>query len=140
MPGISLWRRLLEVLGFRPPPEKRLFELDAVLAEYVRTLAEREQLRPDELASDLLSSGLAQRDQMQRAALIWRSLSPREQQVAALACLGYSNQQIGARLVITRDTVKTHMSNALHKYGVRNRSELRQVLEGWDFSEWEQDG
>jgi len=139
MAGLSLWGRILHLLGFRPPPEKSLFELDAVLAEYVRTVAEREQLRPDELASDLLSSGLAQRDQMQRAGLQWRNLSPREQQVAALACLGYSNQQIASRLIISQETVKTHMTSILRKYGVHNRSELRQVLEGWDFSQWERE-
>lgn len=139
MAGLSLWGRILHLLGFRPPPEKSLFELDAVLAEYVRTLAEQEQLRPDELASDLLSNGLAQRDQMQRAGLLWRNLSPREQEVAALACLGYRNLQIASRLVISQETVKSHMSNVLRKYGVQNRSELRQVLEGWDFSKWEQE-
>ncbi len=136
---MSLWRRLLEYLGIRPPPKEDGFELDAVLVKDLHSLAQLVQLRPGELASSLLSSGLALHEQKQRAAAIWDDLSPREQHVAALACLGYSNREISARLVITVETVKTHMSNALHKYGVHNRSELRQVLEGWDFCEWERE-
>ena len=67
----------------------------------------------------------------------WQSLSPREQDVAALACLGYTNRQIGAFLSISPETVKTHLRNALVKFNLRTRSELHMLLKDWDFSAWD---
>jgi DNA-binding CsgD family transcriptional regulator len=64
-------------------------------------------------------------------------LSPREQQVAALVCLNYSNAQIAARLNISQSTVKTHVSNALRKFGLQRRTDLRLALAEWDFSAFE---
>ncbi len=134
---MSIWERLLRTLGLQPIEEKRRFKVDAALLECVQNLAEQERRPPDELAADLLASGLAQRDQMYLAAHRWGRLSPREQQIASLVCLGYSNREIAGRLVITIETVKSHMSSVLHKFEVINRSELRQALDGWDFSAWD---
>ena len=66
------------------------------------------------------------------------SLTPREQDVAALACLGYTNRQIAARLGISPDTVKTHVRNLLHKFELHSKDELRSLLQDWDFSAWEE--
>jgi len=51
-------------------------------------------------------------------------LSPRELEVARLVASGCSNRQIADALVIGEDTVKKHVSHALAKLGVRNRTEL----------------
>ena len=67
----------------------------------------------------------------------WEILSRRERDVAALVCLGYSNQEIAERLVITTGTVKTHITNILSKLQLTSRYELRNLFEGWDFSAWE---
>ena len=67
----------------------------------------------------------------------WDALSVREQEVTALSCLGYTNRQIAGRLGIAEETVKTHVKNALVKFGLHGKAELRRVLEGWDFSGWE---
>ena len=66
----------------------------------------------------------------------WQTLTPREQQVAALVCLNHTSRQIAALLVISPETVKTHVGNLLRKFGLPTRQELRQALAGWDFSEW----
>ena len=66
----------------------------------------------------------------------WRLLSPREQQVTALVCLNHSNRQIAARLSISPRTVKTHVRNILHKFGVQSKDQLRSVLDEWEFSAW----
>jgi DNA-binding CsgD family transcriptional regulator len=66
----------------------------------------------------------------------WRSLSPLEQEVTALARLGYTNRQIGGRLGISEETVKTHVCNALVKFNLHGKAELRMALEEWDFSGW----
>ena len=51
-------------------------------------------------------------------------LSPRESQVARLVAAGYSNRQIADALCIGEDTVKKHVSHALAKTGMQNRTEL----------------
>ena len=66
----------------------------------------------------------------------WRSLTPREQQVAALVCLNLTGRQVAAKLFISPETVKTHVRSILRKFDLGSRQELRQVLAGWDFSAW----
>jgi two-component system response regulator NreC len=102
----------------------------------LQRLAKRQQRPEDELAAELLSFALAQRNAAEARLELWRDLSPREQQVVALICLGYTNRQIANQLVISTETVKSHVRNALRKFSVRSKVELRQVLADWDFSTW----
>ena len=53
------------------------------------------------------------------------SLTPGERVVARLAADGLSNPAIAAQLVITRATVKTHLSHVYAKLGISGRGELR---------------
>jgi len=69
--------------------------------------------------------------------LNWESLSERQQQVAALACLSYTNAEIAEKLDISLETVKTHMKVILRKFKVRGRHQLRYILRKWDFSNFE---
>jgi DNA-binding NarL/FixJ family response regulator len=50
-------------------------------------------------------------------------LSPREVEVLALITRGYSNKEITERLVLTSNTLKSHIRAIYHKIGVTSRSQ-----------------
>jgi len=133
---MSLWQRLLQALGYHKATDQFTFEVDTSLIQSLQELAHQEQRPEDEIAAELLNFALAHRDAAEEYLQRWRVLSPREQQVAALVCLGYTNRQIATKLVISPETVKTHVRNLLIKLGLESRDELRHTLADWDFSAW----
>jgi DNA-binding CsgD family transcriptional regulator len=137
---MSFWQRLstrlLRAFGYDPSP-RLSFELDQTMIESLQDLAVHDRRQTDEVAADLLSYALARRYAADVNLQSWRELSPREQQVAALVCLNFTNRQIANRLSISPETVKSHVRSVLHKFGLRSKLELRQALADWDFSAWQ---
>ena len=115
---------------------KRNYELDRPLVDTLQKLAELEERPQEEIAADLLSAALEQRQVNEANLKTWRALSQREQQVTALVCLNYTNIQIATSLIISKDTVKSHVRSILRKFNVHSKAELRHILAKWDFSDW----
>lgn len=132
---MTIWQRIRRALGYAHS-SRLTFQADEDLLQSLQTIAEREQRRTGEVASELLSSALEQRQVDDGLVARWRFLSPREQQVAALTCLNFTNRQIAARLMVTPETAKTHVRNVLRKFDLHSKAELRRVLADWDFSAW----
>ena len=82
---------------------------DALLAPVVtrRLIAEFARLRPPQRirAEDL------------------DALTRREVEILGLVAAGLSNHEIAARLVLSNETVKTHVSHVLRKLGLRDRAQ-----------------
>jgi len=89
------------------------------------------------LAADVLRFGMRYQWTAIENMQSWRQLTPREKDVAACVCKGYTNQQMVQILMISLGTVKTHIRHLLEKFEVKSKAELRRVLKDWDFSDWE---
>ncbi len=55
-------------------------------------------------------------------------LSTREKQILGLVVMGYMNSQIAERLYLAESTVKSHLSSAFGKLGVRSRNEAVKLI------------
>ena len=133
---MSIWERFLYLIGKRPKPGPRTYEIDESLQVTLSTLAQHEGRPEHELIPDILAAGLSQYRSLEESWPKWESLSRRECDIAALTCLGYTNRQISARLSLSPETIKTHVRNVLLKFGVKSKAELRHILACWDFSGW----
>lgn len=63
----------------------------------------------------------------------WRQIAPpvlstREKQVLGLVVMGYMNSQIAEQLFLSESTVKSHLSSAFGKLGVRSRNEAVNLI------------
>jgi DNA-binding NarL/FixJ family response regulator len=56
------------------------------------------------------------------------SLSAREKQILGLVVMGYMNSEIADQLFVAISTVKSHLSSAFAKLGVRSRSEAVELI------------
>ena len=134
---MNMLDRLLASLGYKRDARSRHFELTEELHSALVDRADREQRPAEDIQAELLAEGLAHRQSSDGLIDRWRTLSQREQDVTALACLGYTNKEMGLRLYISAETAKTHIHNAMNKFGVNSKTELRLLFAGWDFSAWD---
>ncbi|NJN44426.1 MAG: hypothetical protein HC806_06710 [Anaerolineae bacterium] len=139
---MNLWNWLRRIFDREEKPSSR-FDSDiyegAIQLEHraitgpLHEIAEQQQRSPEDVANDILSHAIEEYEHLDEKLAKWNTLSPREQEVAALACLGYTNQSIADKLFISPNTVKTHIRNVQQKFNIRSKAQLRQMLGGWDF-------
>ena len=125
------------MIGLRPISAPRKHKVSESMQVTLTTLSQHEGRPEDDLIQDLLAAGLTQYYESEDLWRKWRSITPREQDVAALACLGFSNREIAARLNISPNTVKSRLHNVLRKFNTNKRTDLRLMLADWDFSAWQ---
>jgi DNA-binding NarL/FixJ family response regulator len=103
------------------------FLLKDVTAEHlfdaVRVVAAGEALLAPTVTRRLIGEFARQRPQAAPPTAALATLTPRETQVLRLVAEGLSNPEIAARLVVTEETVKTHVSRVLGKLGLRDRTQ-----------------
>ena len=116
--------RLRDELGYRlrvsPERESYALAVGNLGDEHAEAIAEGAGMAWPAAAEYALRTWGARK----RPAFGWQSLTPTERQVVSLAATGLSNPQIADQLIMGRATVKTHLSSAYTKLGVKNRTEL----------------
>ena len=91
------------------------------LFDAVRVIAVGEALLAPSVTRRLISEFAGRPDA--KPAPAFADLTPRETEVLRLVAEGLSNAEIAARLVVTEETVKTHVSRILSKLGLRDRTQ-----------------
>lgn len=116
--------------------DARIFHADQELLSAIQEAAQEQGRTEEEVWRDFVKAGHDQYLQTSELETCWDSLSEREQEVTALACMGSRNYEIAETLGISHETVKTHLQNIFTKFDIRSRNELRRVLKDWQFQEW----
>ena len=93
------------------------------LFDAVRVIAEGEALLAPVITKRLITEFARQRPRTADPQRQLTALTPRETEVLRLIAAGLSNPEIAARLVVTEETVKTHVSRVLSKLGLRDRTQ-----------------
>jgi DNA-binding NarL/FixJ family response regulator len=93
------------------------------LFEAVRVVAAGEALLAPAITRRLISEFARIRPPSAATPAALGALTPRETEVLRLVAEGLSNPEIAGRLVVTEETVKTHVSRVLAKLGLRDRTQ-----------------
>ncbi|MDG4825919.1 response regulator transcription factor [Asanoa sp. WMMD1127] len=93
------------------------------LFDAVRVIAAGEALLAPTVTRRLISEFARAHRPSAPSPVALSALTPRETQVLRLVAEGLSNPEIAARLVVTEETVKTHVSRMLTKLGLRDRTQ-----------------
>ena len=130
------WDRLLTLLGMMRGSGVHHFELNERLQTALVDRADREQRPVEDIQEELLAAGLNQLETSDGLRQRWDTLSPRERDVTAYTCLGYTNRRMAILMCVSPYTIKGYVRDALVKWHVHSKSELRILLALWNFSEW----
>jgi DNA-binding NarL/FixJ family response regulator len=94
------------------------------LFDAVRVIAAGDALLAPAITRRLISEFAAlHRDPEPARGTALATLTPRESEVLCLVAEGLSNLEIAARLTVSDETVKTHVSRVLTKLGIRDRTQ-----------------
>jgi DNA-binding NarL/FixJ family response regulator len=141
--GVVTWRRATraEVGELAALRERHAGPIVAILAELPSTRGARAvaaRVEGSVLAADLersllptlwaVSAGQCVVPRSVRQLVDRPPLSPRERQVLAMVVLDFSNAEIARKLVVSESNVKSHLTSAFNKLGVRSRSAAAELI------------
>ena len=122
--------RLRKLLQKLKGSDARAFHADQELLTAIQEAAQEQGRSEEEIWMDFARAGHDQYLQTSALEDRWDALTEREQEVTALACMGYRNYEIAETLGIAYETVKTHLQNiftkrkitvTMHLYGQHNK-------------------
>jgi DNA-binding NarL/FixJ family response regulator len=93
------------------------------LFDAVRVVARGDALLAPSVTRRLIGEFARLRPRLPTRPELLESLTPRETEVLRLLAEGLSNAEVAERLVVSDETVKTHVSRVLGKLGLRDRSQ-----------------
>jgi len=128
--------RLRKLLQKKKESDSRTLHADQELLAAIQEAAQEQDRTEEEIWMDFARTGRDQYLEANELEVRWDTLTEREQEVTALACLGCRNYEIAETLGISHETVKTHLQNIFTKFDIRSRKELRLALKDWRFEEW----
>jgi DNA-binding NarL/FixJ family response regulator len=93
------------------------------LFEAVRVIAAGDALLDPGITRRLIAEFARLRPRQQTRPAALEELTPRETEILGLVAEGLSNREIADRLVLSDETVKTHVSHVLRKLDLRDRAQ-----------------
>lgn len=118
------------------PDPRLVLEVEGELAGQLLSASQARGLPVEVLANDLLTRAMKRESLRLRAEAALERLTPREREVIRMVVMGHTNRQIAAALVVSPETIKTHIRHALEKLGVRSKAELRLRLSEMGVHRW----
>jgi DNA-binding NarL/FixJ family response regulator len=94
------------------------------LVHAVRVVAGGDALLSPSITRSVIAEFVAQPQRSHSDTARFKDLTERELDVARLVARGLSNAEIARELVLAEQTVKTHVSRALMKLGLRDRTQI----------------
>jgi DNA-binding NarL/FixJ family response regulator len=94
------------------------------LVRAVETLARGDALLPPCLTRRVIAELASRPEPASPSADVFQELTAREREVVALVGHGLDNDEIAARLVVSRATARTHVSRAMVKLNAHDRAKL----------------
>jgi DNA-binding NarL/FixJ family response regulator len=134
---MSLFERLLVWLGVIPPPNLHQYRQEENLRGLTLQSVRQEQYSDEDAYEDSFTAKRSKYATSDELWNCWQSLSPREQEVTALTCLGYTNSEIASKLGVSATTIKSHIRSILSKFQMHSKIELGLALEDWNFRDWD---
>jgi two-component system NarL family response regulator len=95
------------------------------LADNIRSVHRGEVLLASAVAAKVVNQLGRLREETDRQEEALEVLTPREQEVFALASQGLKNAEIAAELYLSEKTIKTHLRNIYNKLNLASKAELR---------------
>jgi DNA-binding NarL/FixJ family response regulator len=131
----SFWKSIQKRMGRQPKGSSLAVDLDTY--DQLARIGKETNQTPSMVANAIIQNAIAKKETFDTTEQVWRGLSPDEQDVVALICLGYTSRQIASIMDIPMNTVEIHAKSVLIKFKVMDRNGLRRLFTGWDFRGWD---